>query len=373
VVEEFALVVAWSVEASLLCWLGIRAQANSLWRTGLAFLFVAGIVLLSQQETYGWEPITDFRLLLNARALAFVVLALAAGFSAIVIKRLNDSRTAVELALLVVTTCAALLAMLSVEVLDLFRKLIAQAGVADVQTMLAFRRGLAVSVLWSLFATTLIWVGVRRAQNVLVVFGAIVLPAAVYAALMHGLSYRPIADFGLFFNLRFAAFLVIVGCLVASAILLDDWRGARPVRRRLLLGARLVTVTLVLLLFTAEVWNQYDKLIAQTGSGLQPMVTDRTTQLRNLQQLSLSGVWLVFSIILMAFGIWKRARLLRFTSIVLFGLTILKVFLYDLSFLDTLYRIFSFIGLGVILLAVSFLYQKYKAIILADRGTVSAE
>jgi uncharacterized membrane protein len=51
-------------------------------------------------------------------------------------------------------------------------------------------------------------------------------------------------------------------------------------------------------------------------------------------------------------------------SIVLFGFTILKIFIYDLSFLETLYRIFSFIGLGVILLAVSYLYQKYKDVIL---------
>ena len=48
----------------------------------------------------------------------------------------------------------------------------------------------------------------------------------------------------------------------------------------------------------------------------------------------------------------------------LFGFSILKIFIYDLSFLDTLYRIFSFLGLGVILLAVSYLYQRYRAIIL---------
>ena len=55
-------------------------------------------------------------------------------------------------------------------------------------------------------------------------------------------------------------------------------------------------------------------------------------------------------------------------SIVLFGLAILKIFIYDLSFLDTLYRIFSFLGLGLILLAVSYLYQRYRVVIFGGKN-----
>jgi uncharacterized membrane protein len=77
----------------------------------------------------------------------------------------------------------------------------------------------------------------------------------------------------------------------------------------------------------------------------------------------LSSVWLLYSVSLMVAGLWRRAQGLRIMAIVLFGITILKIFIYDLSFLETLYRIFSFVGLGVILLGVSYLYQRYKAII----------
>ncbi len=55
-------------------------------------------------------------------------------------------------------------------------------------------------------------------------------------------------------------------------------------------------------------------------------------------------------------------------SIVVFGVTILKIFFYDLSYFETLYRIFSFVGLGVILLTVSYLCQKNKDIILETTG-----
>jgi uncharacterized membrane protein len=44
----------------------------------------------------------------------------------------------------------------------------------------------------------------------------------------------------------------------------------------------------------------------------------------------------------------------------LFGLSVLKVFLVDLSSLGGLYRILGFIGLGVTLLAVSFVYQRQR-------------
>ena len=86
--------------------------------------------------------------------------------------------------------------------------------------------------------------------------------------------------------------------------------------------------------------------------------------LQNLQQLSLSGVWLLFSIIVMVIGLVRRYRPYRLLAIVIFGITILKIFFYDLSFLETLYRIFSFIALGLILLATSYLYQRNRDVIL---------
>ena len=59
-------------------------------------------------------------------------------------------------------------------------------------------------------------------------------------------------------------------------------------------------------------------------------------------------------------GIARRSKLLRLMALGLLGLTIFKVFLFDLSSLQKLYRIISFIVLGLILLAVSFLYQRYR-------------
>ena len=80
--------------------------------------------------------------------------------------------------------------------------------------------------------------------------------------------------------------------------------------------------------------------------------------LRLAQQLSLSVLWALYGAALLVVGLARRNRLLRLMALTLLGLTTLKVFLFDLSSLDKVYRIISFIVLGAILLAVSFLYQQ---------------
>ena len=82
--------------------------------------------------------------------------------------------------------------------------------------------------------------------------------------------------------------------------------------------------------------------------------------LRNQQQLTISALWATYSIVLVLVGIVKRFRPIRLMAIVVFGLTIAKVFLVDLREMDRVYRIVASLGLGVILLGVSLIYQKYR-------------
>ena len=63
---------------------------------------------------------------------------------------------------------------------------------------------------------------------------------------------------------------------------------------------------------------------------------------------------------------------LRYLAMALFGLTVLKVFLVDLSSLGGIYRILGFIGVGLVLLAVSFLYQRGRRKRSEERRGVSA-
>jgi uncharacterized membrane protein len=48
---------------------------------------------------------------------------------------------------------------------------------------------------------------------------------------------------------------------------------------------------------------------------------------------------------------------------VLFGVTLIKLFIYDLSYLNTISKTIVFVSLGVLLLIISFLYNKYSSTI----------
>ncbi len=80
-------------------------------------------------------------------------------------------------------------------------------------------------------------------------------------------------------------------------------------------------------------------------------------------KLGLSILWGVYSLVLIALGIWKKKKHLRIGAISLFGMTLIKLFFYDISHLDTIAKTIVFVSLGVLLLIISFLYNKYKHII----------
>ena len=83
-------------------------------------------------------------------------------------------------------------------------------------------------------------------------------------------------------------------------------------------------------------------------------------------QLSLSVLWALYASLLTGVGILRQIREARMFGILLLGVTVLKVFLVDLSALRTFYRIISFIVLGLLLLAVSYAYNRFKHLIFGD-------
>ena len=83
-------------------------------------------------------------------------------------------------------------------------------------------------------------------------------------------------------------------------------------------------------------------------------------------QLSLSVLWALYASLLIGVGIFKRLPGARVLGILLLGATVLKVFLVDLSALQTFYRIISFIVLGLLLLAVSYGYNRFKHLIFGE-------
>ena len=87
--------------------------------------------------------------------------------------------------------------------------------------------------------------------------------------------------------------------------------------------------------------------------------------------MGLSLLWVVAAAVLIFLGVRRQSPALRWQGLALMGLAIGKVFLLDLSFLERAYRIASFLVLGVVLLAVSFWYQRNLAGSEADNESES--
>lgn len=92
--------------------------------------------------------------------------------------------------------------------------------------------------------------------------------------------------------------------------------------------------------------------------GLTAEVNDFVRASKMARDFSWSALWMAYGAALMVAGFHRGSSLLRWLALILLGLTVAKVFLYDLSALERIYRILSFIVLGIVLLAISFAYQR---------------
>jgi uncharacterized membrane protein len=78
----------------------------------------------------------------------------------------------------------------------------------------------------------------------------------------------------------------------------------------------------------------------------------------NAEQYTYSVAWLAFGVALLTVGVRLRSQAVRFASAAVVILTVLKVFLVDLRGLTGLLQALSFIGLGIVLLGIGWLYQR---------------
>lgn len=82
-------------------------------------------------------------------------------------------------------------------------------------------------------------------------------------------------------------------------------------------------------------------------------------QLRDAEVYAYSAVWLTLGIALLFGATLRKDPTMRYASLVVMLLTVGKVFLYDASQLTGLWRVVSFLGLGLSLLGLSWFYSRF--------------
>jgi uncharacterized membrane protein len=72
-----------------------------------------------------------------------------------------------------------------------------------------------------------------------------------------------------------------------------------------------------------------------------------------------SAAWILLGCGMLVVGVIRKNRELRYSSLGVMSVSVFKVFLYDSSYLKDLFRVFTFLGLGISLLVLAYIYQRF--------------
>ena len=136
----------------------------------------------------------------------------------------------------------------------------------------------------------------------------------------------------------------MTGLYLVALLYFAAWKGKAVERSVLMIAACILTV-IVMSSEIVSFWNlrsgSVDALVAR--------------------EMMLSASWVAYAAVLVVLGMRRKYAPIRYFAIALFGIALLKVFFVDLETLGGIYRVAGFLVVGLILLVVSFLYQRNAA------------
>lgn len=206
--------------------------------------------------------------------------------------------------------------------------------------------GPVIPTAWALQGLLLVWVAARSDDRRWQGGGVVLLGLAFVSSLATMADRYPPPR--LLLSGDSVALLIQVGCIAGAARLLAS---ARLVTRgtAAAVGANL----LALVWLSTEVTGHLSRTLPEPAEAI---------------QFSLSATWGIYAAALITAGVVLRVRWVRLLAVALFGLVIAKMAVADLWLLPTSYRIVAFIGLGVVLLLCSVMYQRFRELVIGEPG-----
>jgi uncharacterized membrane protein len=208
---------------------------------------------------------------------------------------------------------------------------------------------------WALEGMAVWWLFGRLPHPGLRLFGALLLGAVGVRLILNDEVFRyqergwPILNW-LLYTYGIAALCCLLGARFLSRAESSPFAKAAGVApTRLPAAASLLGLVLIFVLINLEIADYFSPGRYIQLSGERSYARDLTTSL----------AWGLYAMSLLVVGVWRRVPQLRYLSLAFLLLTVAKVFLYDLANVGGIYRILSFLGLGVSLLLVSLFYQRF--------------
>jgi uncharacterized membrane protein len=179
-------------------------------------------------------------------------------------------------------------------------------------------------------------------------------------------------DIGAVMLTVFAGVVAVFGLLVLENPLITSLHLDGPVINLVLLAYALPAVLMLLLSYAVAARRGAAYANAIAAGALIFALTYLTLEIRRLyhgsiitlgtiggaEQYTYSIAWLAFGVLLLGIGIIANSERARIASAGVIALTIAKAFLVDMSTLTGVYRALSFICLGLVLVAIGWLYQR---------------
>lgn len=345
-----------------------------------AILFIPVVIyLLATAGVY--SPIRTHTLFFNWRTSVFVtsiVLLYVSLKSIRKIKALTGSSALILQSIFTLLLFAIVLMLPFGEVYSFYEKLVLQSNdLYNYGSNLYYKRDLILVISWTLSVMCFLLLSRKYKNYVGYYTSSLFLAILFLVTLSLFWRYKPIGDFTICFNLRALTFVTEVVAFLFIAFSLKRYVGKEGDKLDIQIMRSFYAFTgiLIFILLNIETIDYYEMLKYPLWDNVNIFADKEILiqHLTNKQQLAISIVWICYAGALLWVGIVKRKFVVRVIAMLLVMASILKVFLFDLSYLQTLYRIFSFIGLGFILMLLSYLYYRFKGVLLEETRLKSME
>jgi uncharacterized membrane protein len=201
--------------------------------------------------------------------------------------------------------------------------------------------GPAVAIGWAVEGAVVIALGLRERRPWLQGAGVALFAVAFALGLARLGTPRTVAEAVLFNPHAAAAAVVAALCYVLAWLY---YRASDALSRGIAIAAALVIAQFVTLaLLTSEIYAYWPFREGHLA-----------------RELTVSVTWGIYATVLIVLGLRFRYAPIRYFAMVVFGVTTIKVFAGDMAQLERIYRVSSVIGLGILLLLTSYLYNRSR-------------
>lgn len=208
---------------------------------------------------------------------------------------------------------------------------------------------------WFVEAAVLLWVADRVKSDLLGMFAL----AAIVLGVGRLLIFDNFIFTQLIFNFRLLVFAVAIAVLGLAAYLASKRNDENA---KVIAAVAVVAMNILALrALSLEVADYYSRQITAALPAPGAWRVQHWQEMHAIEiarDFTYSALWMAYGAMLMIIGFWRKSAFVRWQALILIAATTAKVFIYDMSELERVYRILSFIVLGILLLAVSFAYQR---------------